>query len=462
MSYRIESPLLSEYEELAVGPTGSETVRVPRFTIESLSRVKEEVVRNRNKHLASRPIGDIVECLDNVNRKWLDRNYHLRKKAQKELPLITGYSSEMIELILDYLPNLFTRDNIYEMLKAEIGDSKYLDGFYPKEGHDGSVKAFGPELVVVVNAGNVPALPILSKNRNLLVKAAQISKVAREEPVFSFLYDESIAEEDPGLASTMADGYWKGGDNDIERIAFNVPLVVAYGGPQTIEDIAKKIDPTKTRFIPYGHKLSFGVVGKEYLTKDEIDRVSYATALSTSLYDQQGCLSPHVIWVEEGGEISPEQFGEYLAKYMESVLKDLPRGDVPLDISGRIGQIQQTYEFRALSEDGIRLWRPGGTEWTVIYEKNPEFTISCMYRVIRIKPIDDIDRIQELVEPIQEYLQTVGVELSEKRRLRFADQMGRLGACRVTPLDKMGAPNIGPHDGRYGLAELLEWTVIEE
>lgn len=464
LSNSIRSPLIREYEELTVGPRDTETVRVPKLTAETLPLVKEEVIRNRNKHLVNRPIDEIIEILNAVNTKWLDRNYRLRKQARKELPLVTGYSGEMIDFILDYLARFFTKDGIYKMLNAEIGDPKYLDEFRPKEGQDSLVKAFGPELVLVVNAGNVPALSVASKNRNLLAKAAQIGKVAHEEPLFSFLYNESIAEEDHGIASTMADGYWKGGDDDIEREAFKVPAVVAFGGPQSIEDIRQKI-PSDTKLILYGHKWGFGVIAREYLTKKRVTETAHDAALATSLYDQLGCLSPQMFWVEEGGEVSAEEFGEYLARAMEDVNKSIPRGEISLDTAAKISQLQETYEFRSLSEDGLRIWSSKGTDWTVIYEKNPEFTPSCMYRFVRIKPVRDVNEIPELVKESPflkaEYLQTVGAALPEERKLKFADQMGKLGVSRVTSLKEMGKPPVGPHDRRYGLADLIEWTALE-
>jgi len=455
---------LDQYEELPVGPGGTETVCIPKFTAETLPLVKEEVIQNRNKHLIDRPIDEIIEVIDAVSRKWLDKNYRLRKQALKELPLITGYSSEMIDFILDYFPSLYTKDEIYNMLKAEIGDPKYLDEFRPREGQDGLMKAFGPELVLTVNAGNVPAIPLGCKNINLLLKSAQIGKVAHEEPVFSFLYDESIAEEDPGIASTMADGYWKGGDSDIEREAFKVPVVIVFGGPASIEEIRQKYS-SEMKLITHGHKWGFGAIGREYLTKKRVTETAHDAALATSLYDQLGCLSPQMFWVEEGGEVSPEEFGEYLAKAMDEVSKSLPRGAISLDTAATISQLRETYQFRSLSEDGLRIWSSKRTDWTVIYEKNPAFSPSCMYRFIRIKPVGDINEIPELVKDSPflkaEYLQTVGAELPKERKLKFADQMGKLGAARITSLKGMGVTKLGPHDRRYALSELIEWTVIQ-
>jgi len=315
-----------------------------------------------------------------------------------------------------------------------------------------------------VNAGNVPALPVLAKNRNLLVKAAQIGKVAHEEPLFSFLYNESVAEEDPGIASTMADGYWKGGDTDIEAEAFKVPAVMVFGGPASLEDIKGKIS-SETKFVPRGHKWGFGVIAKNYLTKKRVVETARDAALATSMYDQLGCLSPQMFWVEEGGEVSVEEFGDYLARAMEETGKSLPRGEVSLDTAAKISQLQETYEFRSLTEDGFRVWSSKGTDWTVVYEENPDFTPSCMYRFIRIKPVRSIDQVPELVKNSHflqtEYLQSVGVAMSGKRKLKFADQMGKLGASRVTSLKNMGKPPVGPHDRRYGLMDLLEWTAIE-
>ena len=71
---------ICEYEELPIGPSGTDTVCIPKFTAENLPLVKEEVVRNRNKHLINRSIDEIIEFIDMISRKWLDRNYPLRKQ----------------------------------------------------------------------------------------------------------------------------------------------------------------------------------------------------------------------------------------------------------------------------------------------------------------------------------------------------------------------------------------------
>ena len=72
--------------------------------------------------------------------------------------------------------------------------------------------------------------------------------------------------------------------------------------------------------------------------KEKVTETAHDAAIATSLYDQLGCLSPQMFWVEEGGEVSTEEFGEYLAKSMEDVSKSTPRGDISLDTAAKISQ----------------------------------------------------------------------------------------------------------------------------
>src|SRR5207245_1030234 len=73
--------------------------------------------------------------------------------------------------------------------------------------------------------------------------------------------------------------------------------VIAYGSERAIQQIRGRVPPT-VRFVPYGHKLSFGAIGREALESercaDTVDRAAYDVAK----YDQQGCLSPHLFYVE--------------------------------------------------------------------------------------------------------------------------------------------------------------------
>ena len=44
------------------------------------------------------------------------------------------------------------------------------------------------------------------------------------------------------------------------------------------------------------------------IDQSQIAQLAQAAAFDASVYDQQGCLSPHVFYVEERGPLSPRKF----------------------------------------------------------------------------------------------------------------------------------------------------------
>ena len=107
------------------------------------------------------------------------------------------------------------------------------------------------------------------------------------------------------------------------------------GSDTAIRDIQPRV-PADTQFLAYGHKLSFGVIGRSVLSHSNAAQVAQKAAYGVSVFDQQGCVSPHLLYVERGGDISPQAFATLLADAMASVHTDLPRGPLPLEDSTAI------------------------------------------------------------------------------------------------------------------------------
>jgi hypothetical protein len=185
-------------------------------------------------------------------------------------------------------------------------------------------------------------------------------------------------------------------------------------------------------------------------------------ATDVSFLDQQGCLSPHVIFVESAGPAARE-FAEAVAREMESFNRRVPRGVISPAESVAIHRIRATYEFRAMENDEVRMFASApGTDWTVILDPESTFQASCLNRTIRICPVRDLGEIEALVTPIKPYLQTVGYALDRERALSLAEQLGRLGVVRFCPLGSMTYPPVHwHHDGRFNLVDLLQWTDLD-
>ncbi|HEV7591382.1 MAG TPA: acyl-CoA reductase, partial [Longimicrobium sp.] len=334
-----------------------------------------------------------------------------------------------------------------------------LDGFRPDAHGRGRVAAFGPGLAAHVFSGNVPGVAVTSIIRSLLVKAATLGKTAAGEPLLAALFARGVAEEDAELGACLAVAYWPGDDEAVTRAALeSADAVLVYGGAEAVASVRAQA-PTAARILAYGPRLSFGIVARERLTADAAAEVARAAALDASTFDQQGCVSPHVFYVEDGGELSPRAWAGLLATEMAAVERELPRGPLAPDESSAIQQLRARAEF----SDGAELHASAdGTAWTVVFEPDPAFEASCLNRVVRVKPVRDAADVPALLSEYAHLLQTVGVSASPERTEALATEFGRLGASRVAPLGRMAwPPPWWHHDGHPPLGDLVRWCDLE-
>ena len=436
-------------------------VRLPRLTPHGLARLSERLVAAREDYLGRLAVHRIVDLLDRVASRWLEPGSAYRREAEALLPRVTGYAEPAIRKGLVSFLAMLRRENLLRLLDEELPDPLVLDEWRPRGRAGGQTRAFGPRLAVHVWSGNVPALPAQSLVSTLLIKAATLGKVASEEPVFPTLLAESIAEVDPRLAECVAVVFWPGGDERLETVAFGAAdAVIAYGGERAIDTIRGRV-PSSARFIPYGHKLSFGAIGREALASDVVHDTADRAAYDASKYDQQGCLSPHLFYVESGGQTPPRAFAELLAAALERYAHLVPRGRVSLEEAASAASLRQRFEIRQMAGEPVAVFT--GEGWAVLFEDDATFSPSCLNRTVLVKPVGDLAKdMPRLLQPVRRYLQTCGVAAAPARRLAVAELLGRLGLDRVCPLGRMGdVAAAWHHDGRFNLLDLLRWTDLE-
>jgi hypothetical protein len=181
-------------------------------------------------------------------------------------------------------------------------------------------------------------------------------------------------------------------------------------------------------------------------------------------WNQLGCLSPHVIYVQLGGEVAPEQFAELLGEELERREQTEPRGELPAEDAAAIASRRGIYEVRAAhSPETTRHWcSKDSTAWTVIYEADARFQMSCLNRFVYVKAVADLTAMLHGADDIREKVSTVGIAVPEEQTQEIATQLARWGATRVCPLGQMQNPPLTwRHDGRPVLGDLVTWTDFE-
>ncbi|MBK6006232.1 acyl-CoA reductase [Ramlibacter ginsenosidimutans] len=437
-------------------------VQVPVLQPAQLAALAQRVRTAAAQHLKPLAVSQVIAIVDAAIARLLDPADPVRQQAQRLLPVVSGYDADMVRLALTGYLQSFRAPQLHRFVAEDFANPKVLDEFQPAA-KGGFVRAFGSDLLVHSWAGNVPALPLWSLVCGLLVKAGNVGKLPSAEPVFATLFARLLAEVHPPLADCLAVVWWKGGDADSARAVFEAAdTVLAYGGNAAIAQVRAQV-PVTTRFLGYGHKLGFGLVACAALDTQRAQSTARLAAHDVARYEQQGCYSPHLFYVERGARIAPRDFALYLAAELANLQQRYPRRALALEEAAAVSGWRQSAEWQALADAGCELLGAPDAAWAVAYSDTPRpLAPTAGGRCILVCAVDALDDVPALVAPHAAFLQTAGIACEPARLFRLADALGRAGVTRIAALGAMTTPEAGwHHDGRFNLADLVRMVEIE-
>jgi hypothetical protein len=440
-----------------------ETELAPSLITEACQTLK----RNRQLYLESRDTDSIVQTLDGIGHDWLDPDFPFRRHVLEAGPAATGFSKPVLAAGLDSFFHQLTTENLDALLRQELGHPRRLDNFFPGD-HEHEINrlalARGPQLLAHIAAGNMPNAILLAMVLGLLARSAQFVKCASGQAFLPRLFAHSLYHAEAKLGACLEVAEWKGGAESLESALFaEADCVTATGSNDTLAAIQIRL-PAHVRCVGYGTRVSFGYVAKEALTGRHPETIAQRAALDVAAWNQLGCLSPHVIYVEEGGTVGAEDFAALLARQLEALEQTHPRGGLSAREAAHISARRAIYEVRAAHSPETKMWASSeSTAWTVVLETDPRFQLSCLNRFVYIKPVNDENEALHGAGPVRENISTVGLASAGPRAATLAQRFARWGARRICPLGEMQKPPLGwRHDGRPALGDLLTWTEWEK
>lgn len=418
-------------------------------------------LRDAGVALRARSAQDVAGVLGRVASRFLDEGDPLRTEALSLLPATSGLSPEMASAVLDGMACDWSAERLVALLDTEFPDPTALDGFV--EGDHGCARAMPPGLCVQVVSGSVPGVSATALLRSLLVKGPTLVKPGRGDLVLPVLLARALQEEDLELGAAMAVLYWPGGAEELEGAALaQADVVAAYGGDEAVRALRDRT-PITARFVAYHHRISVGIVGREALTPERAHRTASEVAGATAFFDQRGCVSPQVVFVEDGGELPPGDFAHDVAAAMASVEKSLPGGSLDPAEAAALQQVRGTAEVLAAAGTGAEVYHGGDATWTVVFDPAGDLRPSCVGRVVRVVPVRDALEVPSRISAWSTHLQTAGVAGFEGIRLRtLADHLAEVGASRITSFAEVPfPPPWWHHDGGGPLTALVRWVDLE-
>ncbi len=328
-----------------------------------------------------------------------------------------------------------TSDDLRQWLAAELGHEEALDRFVPYAGE--LARAVAPGTILHILSSNTPAAALQSLTRGLLLGSRNLCKLPSrglpEVDAFVASLPDSLRAL-VELSTTLPDDWLEQAD-----------AVIVFGGDATIAHFRSLVSAGQ-KFLGYGHKISVGIIF------DDAECASAgAAARDASLFDQQGCLSPHVFFVCGDAR----RYAAGLAAEMAAFAGKFPRA--PLDVAELAGirALRENAAFRAGNGDDCEVF--AGDDWTVIFDSRPGFPKTPLNRTVFVKPLP-ADLAADLAD-VRPYLSACGIEPATVENAEFA---AKLGVSRICRIGSMQSPKAAwHHDGQPSLAPLVRWVDFE-
>lgn len=418
----------------------------------------------RERELLPRTNRSLVGVLGRVGTRFLDRGDPLRREALEGLPATAGVSGPMAREILDGMAADWVPERLGALLGSEFPDPAVLERFIA--GPSGAaLRALGDPLLVQVVSGSVPGVAATALIRGLLVRSATLVKPGRGDLLLPLLWMRGIREEDPGLAEAAGVHYWPGGEPGARELedawVAAADRLVVYGGDETVATLRRRAR-TGVPVVPYPHRISVGLVGRERLEPAVAGVAARAAARAVSLFDGRGCVSPQLLFVEGSpGEVAT--WAGRMGEALDEEARALPPGRVSASEAGRIQHLRAVAELRKAAGLGGGVLAGPGTSWTVLLEDDTnELEGSCPGRVVRVVAVRKLETVVPRLRPLSPHLQSAALEVDPERRGGLAEALARVGVPRITTLDRIPWPPAWwHHDGAGPLRLLVRWVDLE-
>ena len=405
----------------------------------------------QNEWLRKQPVEGLIGLIGLAAKTWLNDPKYLFLK-DKGLLFLSQWCNER---------------HLLQVAKDGLrGNIEYADRFISfSDSEKHLLKANARGLVCHWMAGNVQILGMFALVQCILTKNTNLIKVAAKDGgVFA-----SLMSAFEGLEYTTADGYTIKGDDLVKTIGVvyfsrhahklgemmskSAKVRIAWGGKDAVETVAGYPSSIDCETVVFGPKLSYAVIAKEELSSEqEAKKLARRVSVDVSIFDQAGCASPHNLYIEKGGIISPECFCEILAETFPKTEIQIPKPTVSPEQISAIHSIRGVYDFKG------KVWGSESMSWSILLdnENNCQLSKPVYSRVLMVHQVEHIDQALDYIE---DYVQTIGIAAPLDKAIEFANVATQKGVARCPLIGRMLNFEM-PWDGVFLIDRLVRWNTL--
>ena len=486
------------------GDDSAVTVRWPRLDLDDWQRALDILDRNRADVRGENWHERLPRAMSRMQALWADPDNPLRHTALEALETCTGHSVGMLNVALSLL-NQISVEDLQKAASCRLTNSA-KERFVAMNGLRGRVRFFldgsasdlatrallrfesyrhrtlrvdrqPTDLMLGYAAGNVPGTGLLL---TLLGLAAAVTdrppviliRNSRREPIFTSLVLSILESVEPALLDTTMVTIWDHEDMAVqEYLVAQSDLVIAAASDETIEDLGRIVKRISTvahpiRFHGHGHKVSFSTIGRECLEigrtvpesdSDLMDTVACLASLDVALWNQQGCLSSRVHFVEETAESgyhSPEAYARAVVQSLRDLNRAMPKA---VRMRRQIHNLFDQYQAVAVNNP-LQVLSEYDDDFLVILDRREltamqfrELVNACQARTVAIVPVKNVMEVpgRYLQQIGSHHLQSMSVALGspdteglDPRLLRYAEALGEVGVTSIRTVGRGAFPQL--------------------
>ncbi len=381
------------------------------------------------------PVARVAIALGKTCDLWRDRTCERRRETVAAVAAGWGWSEDLLDESIDALLAPMSRSAL-ESLGQRVSRRKSLVG--------------------LILPGNVPGAGMHEFATALLAGCALMVKTATTEPFFFARFAQTLREVDAEVGGRVAVLNWSRDRDEITRsLRLNCDWIAAFGSDETIANLDSAEEPaapapggTSALMARFGARFSGALVAAEVAGSPTALGAVDALARDISLFEQQGCLSPHHVFVESTDSGAVAEFAHALARALKRFAQRVPPPRrYGLEEAAALRRVRETARWRELGGQAVALMEGEGLGWTIVFDDRAAFTISPGYRTVTVSRVADLEDLRQRLMPVAGRIEAFAIASSSVRRESLRAFLASMDICYLCEPGAMQSP---PLDWSHG------------
>lgn len=316
-----------------------------------------------------------------------------------------------------------------------------------------------PKVVFINLAGNLFLSGWEAITHAALIGASSIVRCSEADRVFPGIWARALARFSPLGSDVAVICEWPREDyGRFCAVTEKADAVVAFGGDRAVENV-RQITPWNTPFAGHGSTVSLSLITAEELRHSPVELLADQCAYDFAIYDQQGCLSPRAIFVQDTDSRDVDRFVDALHGAMVNWQSRLPRRQLTLEDSAALARSRDEVLLDAACGGQARRVSTDSDPFLVTVKPASYFTLGPVNRYADIYLFNSLDEVENALRPLTGRISTIGVVHPGQSASTLINSLRITRVCEVGSMQR--PPLAWYLDGLRPLQKLLRIQTIQ-